>query len=87
MVIKNIKGFYRVDEIYHLQVEPVATVGNTLKEDDIWEWTIYISKDKFDYYGMATANGKGKKIPWRKLDEHEYLEEIKELCREKTEWR
>ncbi|UNP84810.1 hypothetical protein [Bacillus mycoides] len=86
MVIKNIKECYRVDEMYHLQVEPSAKVGNNLKEDEIWEWTIYISKDGFDYYGMAMANRKEKKISWRKLDQHEYLDEIKELCREKTEW-
>ncbi|MES5896966.1 hypothetical protein [Bacillus cereus group sp. RP43] len=78
---KEVISFTSRLENYYLRISAEVPEFRAHFKPTIWNWEVKIAIDSNDiYYGSAVEMKRGVTIPWRKLKEHEYTEEMKQLC-------
>ncbi|MEH6858745.1 hypothetical protein [Priestia megaterium] len=72
---------FPVREHFLVEIDEVKPNGNMGLMTYTWSWDVYIASNTDDEYkGMAIAREKNVRVPWTTLTEHEYFNELINLC-------
>ena len=74
-------NFSKRDKATRYILATINRAKGNVKEN--WSWDIYIKRSSDqEFTGKAKAPGKGVEIPWTKLVQQDFLEEMLEKCQE-----
>ncbi|MCJ0851291.1 hypothetical protein PDL68_27150 [Bacillus cereus] len=78
---KEVIAFTPRIEHYYLKVKVDIPDLNGIVKPVVWNWEMKIAVDDNDQYsGMAIERKNNGMIHWIELENHDYVNEMKELC-------